>query len=121
MLPAVSGSSSPRAAEYHAKLLAGWNIVPISPTFPVTVFVVRNLQGIDLGCSANVFGDYVIVDREGLETDHVTLPREIGYSCGLSPGTYWHDWTPSNLMYKSWPAGENVKWFQRSSTLLSTR
>jgi hypothetical protein len=102
------------AAEYYAKLLAGWNLIPITVTFPVTVFVVRDLQGIDLGCSTSVFGDYIIVDRLGLETDHVTMPHEIGHSCGLSPGPGWHDWTPSNLMYKSAPAGENVKWFQKN-------
>jgi hypothetical protein len=51
--------------------------------------------------------------RRLLETDHLTLPHEIGHSCGLSPGPYWHDWTPSNLMYKSSPAGENAKWFQK--------
>lgn len=102
------------AADYYAQLLAGWNIIPISLTFPITVFVVRNLQGIDLGCSTSIFGDYIIVDREGLETDPLTLPHEIGHSCGLSPGPYWHDWTPSNLMYKSAPAGENAKWFQKN-------
>ena len=74
------------AGEYYAKLLAGWNLIPISMTFPVTVFVVRDLQGFSLGCSMNVFADYVIVDRAGLETDHVTLPHEIGHTCGLSPG-----------------------------------
>jgi hypothetical protein len=102
------------AAEYYAKLLAGWNLIPIALTFPVTVFVVRDLQGIDLGCSTSVFGDYVIVDRSGLVTSYITLPHEIGHSCGLSPGPGWHDWTPSNLMYGSSPAGENVKWFQKN-------
>ena len=99
------------AGDYYAKLLAGWNVVPISLTFPVTVFVVRNLDA--AGCSMNVLGDYVIVDREGL-ADHITLPHEIGHTCGLSPGPGGHDWTPSNLMYKESPAGENVKWFQKN-------
>ena len=103
------------AGDYYAMLLAGWNVIPISLTFPITVFVVRNLDA--LGCSMNVLGDYVIVDREGLETDHITLAHEIGHACGLSPGLgspFWHDWTPSNLMYKASPAGENVKWFQKN-------
>ena len=82
--PAASGIEFGEAGDYYAKLLAGWNVIPISLTFPITVFVVRNLNA--LGCSMNVLGDYVIVDREGLETDHITLAHEIGHACGLSPG-----------------------------------
>ena len=101
------------AGEYFAKHLAGWVGIPISLTFPITVFVVRDLTGGDLGCSLSVIGDYVVIDREGL-LDNVALAHEIGHSCGLSPGPGWHDWTPSNLMYKQSPAGENVKWFQKN-------
>jgi hypothetical protein len=112
-----AGIEFSEAGEYYAKLLAGWNVVPIGITFPVTVFVVRDLQANVLGCSMNVFSDYVIVDRQGLEADYKTLAHEIGHSCGLSPGLgspFWHDKTPSNLMYKESPAGENVKWFQKN-------
>ena len=100
------------AGDYYASLLAGWVGIPISLTFPITVFVVRNLDV--LGCSMNVLGDYVIVDREGFETDYKTLAHEIGHTCGLSPGPGGHDWTSSNLMYKEPPAGEGVKWFQKN-------
>jgi hypothetical protein len=62
----------------------------------------------------SVIADYVIVDRFGLETAYITLPHEIGHTCGLSPGQDWHDWTSSNLMFNSSPAGENVKWFQKN-------
>jgi hypothetical protein len=89
------------------------NVIPISFTFPVTVFVVRDLKGFDFGCSMNVIGDYVVIDREGL-IQNVALAHEIGHTCGLSPGRGWHDWTPSNLMYKEAPAGEKVKWFQKN-------
>ncbi|HYH71174.1 MAG TPA: hypothetical protein VEX16_07690 [Methyloceanibacter sp.] len=102
------------AGEYYAGLLAGWNVIPITGTWPVTVFVVRDLKGFDLGCSMSVIADYVIVDRSGIETSPITLPHEIGHTCGLSPGPGWHDWTPGNLMYKEAPAGENVKWFQKN-------
>lgn len=61
----------------------------------------------------NVIGDYVVIDREGL-IQNVALAHEIGHTCGLSPGRGWHDWTPSNLMYKEAPAGEKVKWFQKN-------
>lgn len=73
-----------------------------------------------LGCSTSVFGDYiiVIVDREGLETDHLTLPHEIGHSCGLCPR---HDWTPSNLMNKSSPALRTRNGSKRISYALPTR
>ena len=61
----------------------------------------------------SVIGDYVVIDRDGL-LDNVALAHEIGDACGLSPGPGWHYWTPSNLMYKQSPAGENVKWFQKN-------
>jgi hypothetical protein len=95
------------AGEFFAKHLAGWNGIPISFTFPVTVFVVRSLKG-PLGCSMSVVGDYVVMARPGL-MDNVALPHEIGHTCSL-----WHSGTSSNLMYKSSPAGENVKWFQKN-------
>jgi hypothetical protein len=107
------GSEFGDAGEYFAQHLAGWNAIPISFTFPITVFVVRDLTDGALGCSMSVIGDYVVIDRDGL-LDNVALAHEIGHSCGLSPGPAWHDWTPSNLMYKESPAGENVKWFQKN-------
>ena len=96
------------AGEYFAKHLAGWNGIPISLTFPVTVFVVRSLKDDSLGCSMSVLGEYVVIDHDGL-VDNVALAHEIGHSCGL-----WHSGTPSNLMYRRSPAGENVKWFQKN-------
>lgn len=102
------GSEFGAAGEYFATHLAGWNAIPISLTFPVTVFVVRDLKDGSLGCSMSVIGDYVVIDHEGL-LDNVALAHEIGHTCGL-----WHSGTPSNLMYKSSPAGENVKWFQKN-------
>ena len=37
------GSEFGDAGEYFAQHLAGWNAIPISLTFPITVFVVRDL------------------------------------------------------------------------------
>lgn len=102
------GSEFGDAGEFFAQHLAGWNAIPISFTFPVTVFVVRNLNGQDLGCSMSVLGDYVVIDHDGL-IDNVALPHEIGHTCSL-----WHSGSSDNLMYKSSPAGENVKWFQKN-------
>jgi hypothetical protein len=107
------GSEFGVAGDYFASHLAGWNAIPITFTFPVTVFVVRSLKMGSLGCSMNVIGEYVVIDHLGLQ-DNVALAHEIGHTCGLSPGPGWHDWTSSNLMYKESPAGENVKWFQKN-------
>ena len=102
------GSEFGEAGEYFANHLAGWNAIPISLTFPITVFVVRDMKGDSLGCSMSVIGDYVVIDRAGL-LDNVALAHEIGHTCGL-----WHSKTSTNLMFESSPAGENVKWFQKN-------
>jgi hypothetical protein len=102
------GSEYGVAGEFFAKNLAGWNAIPISLTYPVTVFVVRDMPGGDLGCSMSVIGDYIVIDREGL-VDNVALAHELGHTCGL-----WHSKTSNNLMFESSPAGENVKWFQKN-------
>jgi hypothetical protein len=103
-----AGPEFGEAGNFFAAHLAGWNAIPISFTFPVTVFVVRSLQGGALGCSMSVIGEYVVIAREGL-MDNVALPHEIGHTCGL-----WHSGSSNNLMYKQSPAGENVKWFQKN-------
>jgi TRAP-type mannitol/chloroaromatic compound transport system substrate-binding protein len=96
------------AGEFFAQNIAGWNAIPISLTFPITVFVVRSLKGGALGCSMSVAGDYVVIARDGL-MDNVALPHEIGHTCSL-----WHSGSSNNLMYFMSPAGENVKWFQKN-------
>ena len=101
------GSEFGEAGEFFAKYLAGWNAMPISFTFPVTVFVVRSLKG-PLGCSMSVIGDYVVIANNGL-MDNVALAHEIGHTCSL-----WHSGSSDNLMYKQSPAGEKVKWFQKN-------
>ena len=100
------GKEFGEVGEYFANHLAGWNVIPISLTFPITVFVVRSMK--ELGCSMWIAGDYVVIAREGL-LDNVALAHEIGHTCGL-----WHSTTSSNLMFKSSPGGENVKWFQKN-------
>jgi hypothetical protein len=96
------------AGEFFAQHLAGWNAIPISLTFPVTVFVVNSLKSGELGCSLSVIGDYVVIATPGLK-DHVALAHEVGHTCGL-----WHSGDHTNLMYFQSPAGEGTKWFQRN-------
>jgi hypothetical protein len=101
------GSEFGVAGEYLAKHLAGWNAVPISATFPVTVFVVRSLLG-PLGCSMAVIGEYVVIAQPGV-VDNVGLAHELGHTCSL-----WHSGSSDNLMFRQSPAGEKVKWFQKN-------
>ncbi len=102
------GEEFDTAGDFFAGHLAGWNAIPITLSFPITVFVVRSFTGQDLGCSMHVLGDYVVITRNGL-MDNVALAHEMGHTCGL-----WHSKTSSNLMFESSPAGENVKWFQKN-------
>ena len=98
------------AGEYFANHLAGWNAIPISFTFPITVFVVRELLEGPSGCSMSVLGEYVVIDEQGLKEDNmIALPHEMGHACGL-----WHSSTSMNLMHNGPPAGEEVKWFQKN-------
>jgi hypothetical protein len=100
------GSEFGEVGEYFADHLAGWNAIPISVTFPITVFVVRSMK--ELGCSMSIAGDYIVIARDGL-IDNIALAHEIGHTCGL-----WHSGTTTNLMFRSSPGGENVKWFQKN-------
>lgn len=105
---AAFGSEFGEAGEFFAQHLAGWNAIPISLTFPVTVFVVHSITGGALGCSVAVLGEYVVIDPRGL-ADHVALAHETGHTCSL-----WHSGDHTNLMYRQSPAGEGVKWFQKN-------
>jgi hypothetical protein len=95
------------AGEYFADHLAGWNAVPVSGTFPVTVFVVQNVRG-KRGCSMGPLTDYITIDVDGASGD-TTLAHEIGHACNL-----WHSKTQSNLMFKNFNRGNGVKWFQKN-------
>ncbi len=95
------------AGNYFAKHTAGWNGIPISLTYPITVFVVRNVQGKE-GCSLGPLTDWIVIDPDGVNSIN-TLAHELGHACNL-----WHSGTVSNLMYKNDNRGNNSKWFQRN-------
>lgn len=97
------------AGEFFAKHLAGWNAIPISLTFPITVFIVSNVIGKG-GCSLGPLTDYVTVDvsLDGVGTPSL-MAHEIGHACNL-----WHSGTKSNLMHAESDRGDGAKWFQKN-------
>jgi len=95
------------AGEYFAGHLAGWNAIPISLTFPITAFVVRDIKG-KLGCSLGPLSDYITIDIKGANSQS-TLVHEIGHACDL-----WHSGSKSNLMWPDDNRGNSVKWFQKN-------
>lgn len=95
------------AGEYFAKHLAGWNAIPISLTFPITAFVVKDIKGKE-GCSLGPLSDYITLDPPGVKSQN-TLVHEIGHSCSL-----WHSGSKSNLMWPDDDRGDGVKWFQKN-------
>ena len=73
--------------EFYADHLAGWNAIPNSMRWPVTVFVVDTMK-CKAGCSLGPLSDYVVVTKAGLNASGVTLPNslmahEIGHACNL--------------------------------------
>ena len=92
---------------YYAGHLAGWNAIPISLTYPVTVFVVKNVMG-KQGCSLGPLTDYVVIDPDGIDNVN-TMAHELGHSCNL-----WHSQTKINLMWADFDRGSTSKWFQRN-------
>jgi hypothetical protein len=96
------------AGEYFAKRLAGWNAITISPGFPITVFVVRDVGG-KKGCSLGLFTDYVTVDLDGVKSDS-RMAHEIGYALGQ----FGHLGDSTNLMYKHDNRGDHVRWWQKN-------
>lgn len=101
------GDEFGEAGEYYASHLAGWNAIPISLTFPITVFVVSDVSG-KKGCSLGPLSDYVTLDVDGVASIN-TMAHEIGHACNL-----WHSGSKSNLMWRNSDRGNNAKWFQKN-------
>jgi hypothetical protein len=95
------------AGEYYASVLAGWNAMPISLTFPITAFVVRDVHD-KKGCSLGPLTDYLTLDIDGVASVN-TLAHEMGHVCSL-----WHSGSKSNLMWKNDDRGNGAKWFQKN-------
>lgn len=93
------------AGEYFADSLAGWNVIPISLTFPVSVFIVRTMDG-KIGCSIPIT-DYVVLSPAGVDSD-TTLAHELAHTCLLM-----HRDNSKNLLYENSPRGTEVTGWQR--------
>jgi hypothetical protein len=101
------------SGEFYAQHTAGWVGIPISLRFPITVFVVNDVQ-CKRGCSNGPLADYVVIGLDGLNVAGTPLPNslmmhEMGHACSL-----WHSGTVSNIMYKDNERGDGSKWFQRN-------
>lgn len=102
------------AGEYFARHLAGWNGIPISLKFPVSVFVVRTVQG-KIGCSIPIT-DYVTLSARAATpggtvtgvTSLSTLAHELAHTCLLM-----HRDDQGNLLYQHHTRGTNVTKWQR--------
>ena len=95
------------AGEFFAHHIAGWNAIPISLTFPVTIFIVRSIVAKN-GCSLGPLTDYVTLTPSAVLAVNV-MAHEVGHSCSL-----WHSLTHSNLMWRDISRGNTVKWFQKN-------
>lgn len=101
------GQEFGEAGNYFAKHTAGWNAIPITLIYPITVFIVRNVKG-TRGCSLGPLTDWIVLDISGVGIAS-NLAHELGHACNL-----WHSATKSNLMYHPDDRGNNSKWFQRN-------
>ncbi len=83
------------AGEFFRAHTAGWvSGIPISLSFPITVFIVRSIGGF-LGCTIPLLTDYVLVSLDGLKKEPATVAHEIGHRCDILPESD----DPKNLMF----------------------
>ena len=75
--------------------------------YPVTAFVVLDIDHAT-GCSLGPLTDYVTLDPDGAKNAS-TLAHEIAHACGL-----WHLGSKSNLLWRTFSRGDQVKWWQKN-------
>jgi hypothetical protein len=101
------------AGEFFADHLAGWNVIPISLGFPITIFIVRSMTGTSDGCSIGPLTDYTTMTPSAVRKLNV-MAHEAGHSCNL-----WHSGAHSNLMWPDPTRGNQVHWWQRNLLRIS--
>jgi hypothetical protein len=104
------GSEFGEAGDFYSRYTAGWNAVPISLVYPITVFVVRSVTHDGdawRGCSFGLLADYVVITPNGI-ADSTTLAHEIAHSCSLL-----HRDDKANLMYREPSRGTSITGWQR--------
>jgi hypothetical protein len=100
--------------EWYAGQTAGWvGGIPTSLKFPITAFVVADVQ-CKSGCGIGPLADYIVIDMDGVRStgarlNNSTLMHEIGHCCHL-----WHSGSISNLMWPDADRGDDTKWWQRN-------
>ena len=104
---ALSGEFG-EAGDFFAQHLAGWNALPISVGFPVSIFIVRGMTGTSDACSIGPLTDYVTMTPSAVRELNV-MAHETGHSCSL-----WHSGSNSNLMWPDPSRGNDAKWFQKN-------
>ena len=75
--------------------------------YPITAFVVLDIDHAS-GCSLGPLTDYVTLDPHGAKNAS-TLAHEIAHACGL-----WHLRSKSNLLWRTFNRGDEVKWWQKN-------
>jgi hypothetical protein len=105
---AALGDEFGDAGEFFARHLAGWNAIPVSLTFPITVFVVEDVAGKE-GCSLGPLTDYVTVDPDGVANPSL-MTHEILHACNL----LGHPVGKQNLQYGGHDRGDEVNWLQKN-------
>jgi hypothetical protein len=99
------------AGSFFAKYTVGWNVIPITAVFPITVFIVRSI--VDLhgkpkrGSSQWIATEYLLLTPVGLN-DKTTLSHEIGHCCSLL-----HRKPQDNLMQPDHDRGTSVTGWQK--------
>jgi hypothetical protein len=101
--------------EWYAGHTAGWVTgIPISLRFPITAFVVEDVQ-CKAGCAIGPTADYLVIDMDGVNStgprlNNSTLMHEIGHCCHLP---HWFVGV-QNLMWPGADRGDETKWWQRN-------
>ena len=75
--------------------------------YSITAFVVLDIDHAS-GCSLGPLTDYVTLDPHGARNAS-TLAHEIAHACGL-----WHLRSKSNLLWRTFSRGDEVKWWQKN-------